>query len=334
MKPNNQIMTDTFGREISYLRISVTDKCDLRCVYCMPEEGVELLSHKDILSYEEILCVAKLLATRGLKKVRITGGEPLVRKDIDVLIRGLKEIPEIKQVCLTTNGILLKDQLSKLVDAGLDMVNISLDTLDDAQFKIITRREGLGKVLSSIEEALKYPNLIIKINCVPTTLNQDQIVPMIKRFLAKERLSLRFIELMPIGLGTSLTGLKEQDLKEIIEHEFGVLTPLTKENGLGPCEYYSVPSLPGKLGFISAISHKFCSRCNRIRLTSDGYFKTCLQFQAGVDLKPYLRSQNEEALLEVLLNAIARKPKEHQFLKENYENLEDKETRTMSQIGG
>lgn len=327
-------MQDALGRQISYLRISVTDKCDLRCVYCMPAEGVPLLSHQDILSYEDMLAVVRLLAPRGLKKVRLTGGEPLVRKNLEALIRGLKEIPGISEICITTNGILLKDRLPALTEAGLNTVNISLDTLDEAQFKAITRREGLSKVLASIDAALSYPELQVKINCVPTTLNRDQIPAMIRRFASDPRLSLRFIELMPIGMGRNMTGLKEPELRAVIESEFGALTSSSIDNGLGPCEYYHIPGLPGKIGFISAISHKFCDRCNRIRLTADGYFKTCLQFQAGVDLKPFLQAHDEEGLLNALLEGIAKKPKEHAFGEKTKKGELEKEERIMSQIGG
>lgn len=322
-------MLDRQGRTIEYLRISVTDRCDLRCRYCMPAAGVAPLRPSDILKYEEILRISRLLAQLGIKKVRLTGGEPLVRKGLPSLIKGLKSTPGIEQICLTTNGVLLSEQLSKLVGAGLDSVNISLDALNEKVFENITRRPGVDKVLRSIDDALDA-GLPVKINCVPTVLNEDQIIPMAERFLQDPRLSLRFIELMPIGLGQSIKGISPNMIKFTLSERFGKLTHLEKESLAGPCEYFSVEGFPGKIGFISAVSNCFCQSCNRVRLTSTGFLKTCLQFDEGVALKPLLERSDEE-LSDAMRAAILAKPAHHLFSETGGEHLEK---HIMSQIGG
>lgn len=322
-------MLDRTGRTIEYLRISVTGRCDLRCVYCMPENGVEPLCHGDILSYEEILRIARLMVGLGVKKIRLTGGEPLVRKNLPELVRGLKSIPGIERVCLTTNGILLSEQLPELKSAGLDSVNISLDALGAETFKKITRRDGVDKVLQSVDDAVSA-GLSVKINCVPTALNESEIIPMAERFLPDARLSLRFIELMPIGLGQQCTGISPNRIKTMLTERFGALTPLEKESLAGPCEYFAVDAMPGKIGFISAVSNCFCASCNRVRLTSTGFLKTCLQFDEGAQLKPLLSGGDEE-LLSAIEAAILAKPERHLFSEQGGEHLEK---HTMSQIGG
>lgn len=322
-------MLDGQGRNINYARISVTDRCDLRCVYCMPEQGVELARHDEILSYEEIIRLTRLLTDLGVKKVRLTGGEPLVRKDLSSLVGEIKAIDGIERVCLTTNGVLLGEQLPGLVSAGLDSVNISLDAIDEAVFAQITRRSGVDKVLASIDAALDS-GLSVKINCVPTTLNENQIIPMAERFLSDERLSLRFIELMPIGMGKNLTGLSPEAVKAQLTGRFGEMKELETPSLSGPCSCFQLADFPGKLGFISAVSDCFCKRCNRVRLTSTGFLKTCLQFDKGVQLKPLLKGENAE-ILAAMRAAIEDKPEHHIFSEKSGENIE---TRIMSQIGG
>ncbi len=323
-------MKDGFGRKIDYLRLSVTDRCDLRCTYCMPAQGVAPLARDEILSYEEILRLVRLLAELGIKKVRLTGGEPLVRKNLASLVAGIKDIPGIEKVVLTTNGMLLSEQLPELVSAGLDGVNISLDALDGKVFKAIARREGVDKVFASIEDALSYNWLKVKLNCVPMTLNESQIIPMCERFLSDPRLDLRFIELMPIGLGKDVQGISGAQLRSMLEERFGVLSPLEHTPMDGPCKYYSVPGLPGRLGLICAISDCFCASCNRVRLTSTGFLKTCLQYEKGAELKPYLDS-GDEKILEIINETISKKPQRHAF---SQSQVRCCETHTMSQIGG
>ena len=322
-------MLDSLGRSIDYVRVSVTDRCDLRCVYCMPERGIEQCSMSDILSYEDITRIVSLLAQLGVKKVRLTGGEPLVRKGLPALVAQVKNIPGIERVVLTTNGMLLSEQLPDLVAAGLDGVNVSLDALDEDVFQAITRRPGVEKVLASIDNALAA-GLSVKVNCVPTELNRSQLVPLAERFLPDARLSLRFIEMMPIGLGKSVPGIPSDELRALLSARFGPLTELPHESLAGPCRYVSVPGYPGRLGFISAVTNCFCQSCNRVRLTSTGFLKTCLQFDEGVALRPLLGGSDED-ILDAMRAAIWEKPAHHLFSENGGTNLEK---RVMSQIGG
>lgn len=323
-------MTDGYGRTIDYLRISVTDRCDLRCIYCMPEKGVESIPRAEILSYEEIVRIVRLLSELGIKKVRLTGGEPLLRKELPKLVYGIKNIPGIEKVYITTNGMLLKENLPALTDAGLDGVNISIDALSERTFERICRRSGATKVHASIDSALSYPQLRVKLNCVPIRENREELLPMARRFLRDERLSLRFIEMMPIGMGKQCSGISEEELKLMLESEFGELTPLPDGERDGPSRYYRIGNMPGQIGFISALSHAFCSECNRIRLRADGFLKTCLQYDLGVALKPLL-SQSDSAILEAVKTAVKGKPEHHCFRAAGGKHLEEL---NMSRIGG
>lgn len=342
-------MVDNYNRVIDYVRISITDRCNLRCIYCMPKEGMEFIPHENILTYEEIIRLCKCFAGLGMSKVKLTGGEPLVRKNLSYLVKEIKNINGIQNVTLTTNGILLAEQIEDLVQAGIDAVNVSLDTLDSDQFEQLTRFRKLDQVLEGIEETLKYTNIALKVNCVPLREDYNNILSMVS--LAKDqKLHVRFIEVMPIGLGKDLKGLTEENIKEIIEKEYGTLTPYKASIGNGPCHYYSLEGFQGKIGFISAISHQFCDSCNRVRLTSEGYLKNCLQYANGIDLKSLMRQGiSDEELIEAIREAISHKPKEHHFneVKEkesgNLSNIqndicqtidEELESRRMSQIGG
>lgn len=327
-------MIDTCGRNIDYIRISLTDRCNLRCVYCMPEEGMPFLPHDMIMSYEEILRLCRVFASLGIHKVKLTGGEPLVRKNAAFLIEELKKIDGIDNVTMTTNGILLKEQMKQLAKAGLDAVNISLDTLSGEQFEKLTRFNELENVMHGIEEALRYPEISVKINCVPIRgKNMENTVVQMVGMAEKQNIHVRFIELMPIGIGKELDGYNEDSLKEIIEKEYGKLVPYQKTLGNGPCVYYSLDGFKGKVGFISAVSHKFCNKCNRIRLTSDGYLKNCLQYSDGINLKEKMNSGiTDEELKKVIYETILQKPKGHEFDKAEKNN--GLEERRMSQIGG
>ncbi|MGL4370657.1 MAG: GTP 3',8-cyclase MoaA, partial [Spirochaetota bacterium] len=316
-------------RQISYLRVSVTDRCDLRCVYCMPEQGIELAPHDEILSYEEIVRIVSLTARLGVRKVRLTGGEPLVRRNLSSLVERIKSIEGIERICLTTNGLLLSEQLPELIAAGLDSVNISLDAIDPAVFAAITRRSGVEKVLTSIDDAYES-GLSVKINCVPTELNRSQIIPMAERFLNDARIPLRFIELMPLGAGKRMEGLSAETVKAMLTERFGVMRLLEKERLAGPCYYYTFDGLAGRIGFISAVSQCFCESCNRVRLTSTGFLKTCLQFDRGAALKPLL-AESDGVIMSAMEDAIWDKPERHCFLERTGENLEQ---RSMAQIGG
>lgn len=326
-------MTDNFGRNIDYIRISITDRCNLRCVYCMPEEGVESVAHNDILKFDEILRICRVLAKNGLKNVKITGGEPLVRRGAANLIKQIKDIEGIESVTITTNGVLLTEQYHNLVGAGADSITVSLDTLDREKYAQLTRRDELERVLKGIALAQKENKVRLKINVVPVYgLDEKEIVSMVN-FAKDTDTDVRFIEVMPIGSGTEFETVTEDDIKKVIEKHYGKLTFYSEKRGNGPSVHYSLEGFKGKIGFISAVSHKFCDKCNRVRLTADGHLKTCLQFEAGIDLKPCLREGGTDKDLEAeLLKGIALKPKSHRFDEKDY--FENREIRNMSQIGG
>ena len=329
-------MKDKYGRTIEYLRISVTDRCDLRCQHCMPPEGVPLMAHEDILSYEEIAAVAAEAAKLGIRKIRLTGGEPLVRPQLAALVELLRGIPGIDQVVLTTNGVRLAQQLPDLLAAGLSGVNFSLNAMDCKAYEAFTGRDCFDAAMAGLHAALDAPGLSVKINCVPTKGREDQVLKIAS--LARDtRASVRFIELMPIGMGSSLQGLNREELFGLLESRYcpeGALTTgprgTAPDSVPGPAEYVRFPGFTSEIGFISAVSHRFCGDCNRIRLTADGRLKSCLAFPAGEDVKTILRSgAGEEALRESIVRCIQNKPKQHTFGCQ-----ETEEQRLMSQIGG
>ena len=323
-------MVDGQGRAIRYLRVSVTDRCNLRCRYCMPESGVDWVPHGQVLTYEQMARLVGLCAGLGVEKVRLTGGEPLVRRGLSALVRMVKETPGIRQVCLTTNGVLLPEQLPALLEAGLDGVNLSLDTLDRGQYAALTRRDELPRALAGLEAALAVPGLTVKLNCVPLADNEDQWVPLAT--LARDRdLAVRFIELMPIGLGRGLPGRSEAQVLARLEAVFGPLRPLEAPPG-GPARYGTFPGFQGRVGFISAMTHPFCAACDRVRLTASGFLKTCLQYQTGVDLRALLEAGAEDsALRAAILEAVRQKPACHHF---GGAPAPGDEGHTMNQIGG
>ena len=325
-------MLDKLNRNIDYLRISVIDRCNLRCVYCMPEEGIESIPHEEILTYDEILRICETVSELGIRKIKITGGEPLVRKDIVDLIKDIKNIEKIEQVTLTTNGILLYDMLDDLYTAGIDAINISLDTLNKEKFKKITRRDGLEKVLRSIDKAYKL-GIRIKINCLAIRdFNIDELAE-IANFAKDREIDVRFIELMPIGFGKKYTEIDNDEILSILESRFGVFETVTEKRGNGPAKYYRNENMKGCIGFISAISHEFCESCNRIRLTSNGFLKLCLHYNKGVDLKAPIRNGiSDEDLKTLIHDTIWNKPLSHKFGHANGE--QDIEVKNMVQIGG
>ena len=322
-------MNDGFGRKIDYLRVSVTDRCNLRCTYCMPETGTEWLPHEKVLRYEDILRLCRIFASLGVTKYKLTGGEPLVRKGLASLAAGIRAIPGTTSVTLTTNGVALREQLPALLEAGIDGINLSLDTLDRDRYAAITRRDALPAVLEGLETALAAPELRLKLNCVAMAGCREDWVELAS--LAKDnRLAVRFIELMPIGLGGMLGGCTEEDVSGALEQAYGPLTPSEGVYGNGPCRYFSLPGFRGKIGFISAMSHKFCAGCNRVRLTATGFLKTCLQYETGVDLAPLLTG-SDEALRTAIEDAIRNKPAEHRF---TAGDVPSREKHDMNQIGG
>lgn len=328
-------MFDIHKRKIDYIRISVTDRCNLRCVYCMPEEGVQLIEREKVLSYEEIIRLCKLFAKLGIEKIKITGGEPLVRKDIEQLIKGIKDIEGIKEVTLTTNGILLGEKIERLVEAGLDAVNISIDTIDKEEFKKLTRLGDVDTVLKAIDKCLSYKNLRVKLNAVPIKGETEEDLINVVNLARDKNLSVRFIELMPIGFGKNMKSYSEDEIKEIIERKIGPLEEYKGRLGNGPSHYYSLEGYKGKIGFISAINHKFCDDCNRVRLTSEGFLKSCLHFNSGVNLKELInKGVDDDTLLKAIEESIHNKPKGHNFNKIDIQSKEKIDKRSMSQIGG
>ena len=325
-------MLDKLNRKIDYLRISVIDRCNLRCVYCMPEEGIESIPHDEILTYDEILRICEIVSELGIRKIKITGGEPLVRKDIVNLIRDIKNIDKIEQVTLTTNGILLNEMLDDLYDAGIDAINISLDTLNKDNFKKITRRDGLEKVLMSIDKAYDL-GIRVKINCLAIRdFNLRELVE-IASFAKDREIDVRFIELMPIGFGKKYTQIDNDEILSILESRFGTFEIVTEKRGNGPAKYYRNQNMKGCIGFISAISHEFCESCNRIRLTSSRFLKLCLHYNKGIDLKEPIRNGiSDEDLKKLIHDTIWNKPISHKFGHASEE--QDIELKNMVQIGG
>lgn len=324
-------LIDPFGRTIEYLRISVTDRCDLRCSYCMSED-VEFLPRHDILSFEEILRLAKSFAQLGVKKIRITGGEPLMRKKLPELIAAIKAIDGIEEVVMTTNGTLLTQYAQALYEAGLSRLNISLDTLKPERFEKLTRRDRLDVVLAGIAEAKKYPFDGIKLNAVVMRgMNDDEIVELTQFAIANE-IDITFIEEMPlgeVGYDRSVTFLSSDDIKAVLEQNFS-LTDTSYKTG-GPAVYSAIDNTKTKVGFISPHSNNFCGDCNRVRITSVGRLLLCLGNENSQDLRMVMRDGcSDEALTDLLINALQLKPEKHNFdLAEEVQIL-----RFMSNTGG
>ncbi|KNF07268.1 cyclic pyranopterin monophosphate synthase subunit MoaA [Gottschalkia purinilytica] len=318
-------MKDSFERDINYLRISITDLCNLRCKYCMPEDGINKINHENVLTFEEIYEISKNLVSLGITKIRITGGEPLVRNGIVELVRKISSLDKVKDLSMTTNGILLKKYAKDLKEAGLDRVNISLDTLNEEKYKDITRTGNLKDVLDGIEEAKKVGLNPIKINVVLIDgFNINEIEDFVYITQA-EKIDVRFIELMPIGEG--LNWNKNSYLSgNIVLEKVKELVKVESEDISSPATYYKLPNGKGRVGIISPMSCKFCSNCNRLRLTSQGKLKLCLHSDEEIDLRKSLR--DGEDLKKVIREAILKKPEEHQLEKGVYTN------KSMFQIGG
>ena len=323
-------MLDRYGRVINYLRISVTDRCNLRCCYCMPE-GVQDVGMKNILTFEEIWEIVRTGVSLGITHIRITGGEPLVRKGCVDLIRGIREIPGVETITMTTNGVLLGNYGKQLKEAGVDGVNISLDTLDPEEFYKITGKRKLQEVLAGIRAA-KTAGLPVKLNAV----NRKELDPIpLVRYAQEENLPLRFIEMMPVGYGKKYVGRSNEELRETLEAVCGKAECMTNREelsrmGSGPAVYYQFSDLKVPVGFISAIHGKFCDTCNRVRLTAEGYLKLCLCYDEGEDLRRVLREGEKENLRTILEQTIFRKPAAHCF----EHPAEMTETHEMVKIGG
>ncbi len=325
-------MNDRYGRNIDYLRISVTDRCNLRCRYCMPD-GITLVSMKDILTYEEIELACRAAARAGISKLKITGGEPLVRFGCAELVGRLKKIPGIQQVTMTTNGMLLQQYLPRLLENGLDAVNISLDTLQPKRYQWITGKPELSSVLEAVRQAAA--GLRVKINCVLLKGINDGEWQKFAEWTRQMPIDVRFIEMMPIGHGKDYGPVYNETLLENLKIQYPDLEKDDQIHGNGPAVYYKIKGAPGSIGFISAMHGKFCGSCNRLRLTSQGRLKPCLCYGEDIDLMQILRGGEEGALLEQRLEdafcrAVSLKPRNHQF--EVPDGVTEK--KQMVQIGG
>ncbi len=329
-------LSDSFQRPINYLRISVTDRCNLRCIYCMPSDGVSLMSHEDVLSYEEIYTVVLAATELGINKVRLTGGEPLVRSGLPDLVRMLAQIDAVNDISLTTNGLLLSRYATELKQAGLQRVNVSLDTLKPDKFEFIARRNNnlgnVGDVLAGIEAARSVGLNPVKINTVVMAgINDDELLDFASKTI-DDGWHVRFIELMlPLGVSTtSAQFISVSNMRERLKL-LGELEPCLPSAGNGPAKYFRFPHARGTLGFITPVSEHFCFRCNRLRLTSDGKLRSCLLAEDEIDLRQPVRSGvSSIGLIKHLIEqAVARKPLHHR-LDEGYMPKD----RPFSQVGG
>ncbi len=329
------MLVDPFGRQITYLRISVTDRCNLRCVYCMPPEGVVWKPHETILRYEEILKVVEAAAREGIREVRLTGGEPLIRQGVPDLVRMIAGVPGIEDISLTTNGLLLEKLAFPLAEAGLKRINLSLDTLNPEKFARITRGGSFEKVWRGLEAAEAAGLAPLKINAVALKgVNEGELINL-ARLSLRHPWHVRFIELMPIknqapwGEGfppPSDCYLSVQSILEILK-PLGMEPVNGKTAGLGPAQQYRIPGAPGQIGVISALGDQFCAACNRLRLTADGYLRPCLMNDGEVYLLDALR--RNEPVLPLLLQAVRNKPRQHNLAQGQSPN-----GRCMTQIGG
>ncbi|OEF96970.1 GTP 3',8-cyclase MoaA [Desulfuribacillus alkaliarsenatis] len=324
-------LIDKFGRKHDYMRIAVTDRCNLRCQYCMPEEGVKALNHVNILSFEEILSVVKVAASLGVRKIRLTGGEPLVRKDLEKLIFMISQVEGIEDIAMTTNAIHLAERIDDLQAAGLNRVNISLDSLNADKFRELTRGGDLDKVLKGVEAAIDRGLEPVKVNAVVIKgFNDDEIADFI-RWTIDTPIQMRFIEYMPIG--DSLVWkdgyFPLEEVRKIAESIAPVID-VVGVKGNGPASVFKLAGAAGTVGIIHPVSQHFCSSCNRLRLTADGKLKPCLFWQKEVDIRPYIH--DEQQLDNVFRDVLNLKEEKHQMTEEL--QGEKRTVRKMSQIGG
>ncbi|MBC2673719.1 GTP 3',8-cyclase MoaA [Listeria booriae] len=331
------LLTDRFGRVHDYIRISVTDRCNLRCVYCMPEEGMTFLPHEEVLSKEEIIDFMKIMVGYGIKKVRITGGEPLLRTDIVDIIAGLSAIPEIEDIAVTTNAMYLVKKAEALKEAGLTRVNISLDSLQEDRFKTITRGGRLQKVLDGIAKAEEVGFFPIKLNVVLIKgQNDDEILDFLE-FTRDKDINIRFIEYMPIGHAGDSWKKQYLSLQTIFDacDEAGfAYQPVDSIRGNGPSENFRLEGAKGTFGLIHPVSSHFCASCNRLRLTADGYIKACLYWDEEMNIRPLIK--DPEKLMELVQQSIDNKPESHEMAIALQDEMQSHKptTRRMSQIGG
>ncbi len=326
-------MNPPAGQKIDYLRLSVTDRCNFRCVYCMPPEGVEFKSHEQILAYEDMVFFVKTAVELGITKVRITGGEPLARKGLTDLVRQIRAIPEIRDVSLTTNGVMLPRNAAALKEAGLNRVNISVDSLDPDRYRMLTRGGSLKFGLAGVEAALEHGFHPVKINVVmmPELINE---LPAFVQITKDRPIHVRFIEWMPVGscgprtVGESLSKDRLMaELEKIGLEGPGELKPVASPGGWGPARYYRYPGYEGTIGFIGSMSDHFCNECNRLRLTADGKLKNCLFSSHEVDARPAMQARDREAVLAAVSESLGCKTFDKNV-------LPGRTARNMSQVGG
>lgn len=326
-------MFDGFGRRIEYLRISVTDKCNLRCVYCMPEEGLEWLRREQLLSYEEIARIVSVMAEMGLRRVRITGGEPLVRRDLPTLVRLLRAIDGIEEISLSTNAVLLEEQAEPLRAAGVDRLNISLDSLRPERIDALARRPGSAeRIFRGLEAAERAGFAPIKINCVVMRGRNDDEVADFAEITRQRPWHIRFIEVMPTGDNLEVSRDHFISSDEILARigEIGALAPVAGPGGNGPATYFALPGAAGTIGVITPMSHNYCDRCNRMRLTADGQLRPCLFGSLQTDLRSPLRSGGDLAAL--VRHTLRIKPERHHLVRGS--DAGSGGLRALSQVGG
>jgi len=327
-------LRDSWGREIKSVRVSVTDKCNFRCTYCMPAEGLEWLGRAEILSFEEIARLVAVLARLGVDEVRLTGGEPLVRRDLPLLVEMLAHTDGVRDLSLTTNGVLLDRLAGPLVKAGLQRLNVSLDSLNHVRFAEITRRDALDAVLRGLEEAERYPELRpIKVNCVAVKGFTENEVPALAELARRKPYVVRFIEFMPLDADEAwreddvLTGA---EIRSIVEAEHGPLVEVPAKASSTARRFRFADGL-GELGFVNPVSEPFCSSCDRIRVTADGQLRTCLFSRREWDLKTPLREgASDQELVDLLRFAVRHKELKHKINDPGFVRA----SRSMSQIGG
>ncbi|MBN2059844.1 MAG: GTP 3',8-cyclase MoaA [Deltaproteobacteria bacterium] len=305
---------DNNHRKINYLRLSMTDRCNLRCIYCMPEEGVNFLPHNEILTYEEMLRLVNLCVLNGIRKVRLTGGEPLVRKGIIPFIERLCQIEGLEDITLTTNGVLLKKFARPLRECGICRVNVSMDTLRPERFLKIARKDYFERVWEGIEEAESAGFNPIKINVVAMRGTNDDEILDFARLTFRKPYHVRFIEMMPVGEKNGWSFNKFLSIGEILNSikALGPVIPVESAPLDGPAQRYKLEGSKGEIGFIGALSNHFCEKCNRLRLTADGHLRGCLFSEDETDIKTPLREGKDDShLLEIIRNAILNKPRDH-----------------------
>jgi len=326
-------LVDGWGREIKSLRVSVTDKCNFRCRYCMPAEGLEWLGRDEILSFEEIARIVRVLAAMGVSEIRLTGGEPLARRDLPVLVSMLAETPGVEDLSLTTNGVLLDRYAAPLVEAGLRRLNVSLDSLSHVRFAEITRRDALDRVLAGLEAAERHPELRpIKVNCVAIRGFTEEEVPALAELARRKPYVIRFIEFMPLDAEERWAGddvLTGGEIRALIEEHWPLEEIAAKTSSTA--RRFRFADGAGEIGFVNPVSEPFCSSCDRIRLTADGQLRTCLFSRREWDLKAPIRDgAGDKELGELVRWAVRHKELKHRINDEGFVRA----SRSMSQIGG